>query len=65
MSWEIVRLGEAANTSSGGTPNRSINKYWLNGNIPWIKSGQLKDCVIETAEEYISEDGLKFKHKII
>ncbi len=59
MSWEIVKLGEIAETSSGGTPNRSVQKYWVDGSIPWIKSGQLKDCIIEDAEEFITDEGLK------
>jgi len=59
MNWETVKLGEIAETSSGGTPNRSIEKYWVGGSIPWIKSGQLKDCIIDGAEEYISEEGLQ------
>src|SRR5665213_594269 len=59
MSWEKVKLGDVAETSSGGTPSRSKNEYWSNGNIPWIKSGQLKDCVINEAEEFITNVALK------
>jgi type I restriction enzyme S subunit len=59
MSWEKVKLGDIADTSSGGTPNREVKEYWVNGNIPWIKSGQLKDCVIDNAEEFITEVALK------
>lgn len=59
MMWEKVRLSEIVDTSSGGTPNRSIKEYWENGDIPWVKSGQLKDCLIEGAEEFITEKGLK------
>jgi len=57
--WEKVRLSEIVDTSSGGTPNRSVKEYWENGDIPWIKSGQLKDCLIDGAEEFITEKGLK------
>jgi len=59
MSLEIVKLGDVAETSSGGTPNRSVNEYWKDGFIPWIKSGQLKDCVITEVEEFITDVGLK------
>jgi type I restriction enzyme, S subunit len=59
MKWEMVKIGEIAETSSGGTPNRSVQKYWVDGSIPWIKSGQLKDCIIEEAEEFITDEGLK------
>ena len=57
--WKKVRLGDFVETSSGGTPNRSKPEYWIGGNIPWIKSGQLKDCLISDCEEFITEEGLK------
>lgn len=58
MTWEKVKLGKIANTSSGGTPSRSNEKYW-NGNIPWMKSGQLKDNTILNCNEYITKLGLE------
>lgn len=59
MMWEKVRLSEIVDASSGGTPNRSIKEYWENGDISWIKSGQLKGCLIEGAGEFIIGKGLK------
>jgi len=32
---------------------------YYNGEIPWIKSGELKDGIISTCDEYITEVGLK------
>ncbi|RZL69196.1 MAG: restriction endonuclease subunit S [Pedobacter sp.] len=58
MSWKNIKLGEVAETTSGGTPNRSIALYW-DGNIPWLKSGELNDSVVEKTEEFITEEGLK------
>lgn len=43
--------------TSGGTPSREVATYW-NGNIPWIKTGELLDGDIFDAEEYITEEGL-------
>lgn len=57
--WEVVRLGEVAEITSGGTPSRKRNEYWINGNIPWIKSEQCHDCYISVANEYITDLGLK------
>lgn len=56
--WEVVRLGDVCDTTSGGTPYRNISKYF-SGNIPWVKSGELKDYDILDTEEKISEEGLK------
>lgn len=56
--YEIVKsIGEIANTSSGGTPLRGNNDFY-NGEIPWLKSGELNDGYIEKAEEFITEKGL-------
>ncbi len=51
-------LGEVANTTSGGTPYRGISDYY-GGNIPWIKSGELRDGLIKESEEYITDAGLQ------
>ena len=58
MVLHFKLLHEIASTSSGGTPSRAVEKYW-NGDIPWIKSGQLKDDYITECDEFITEDGLK------
>ena len=57
-SWREVSLSAIAETTSGGTPNRTRPEYY-GGGVPWIKSGELRDNVITSAEEALSEDGLK------
>ncbi|ASG06669.1 hypothetical protein CEQ50_03545 [Vibrio anguillarum] len=44
---------------SGGTPKRDIEEYWNSKDVPWLKTGEVANCVITDAEEYISELGLK------
>lgn len=56
--WEIKKLGEVCHTTSGGTPNRG-NKNFYNGNIPWVKSGELDRGVIFDTEEKITEEAVK------
>ena len=43
---------------SGGTPSRSKNEYWENGNIPWIKIGNIKSKYVNEYDELITEQGL-------
>lgn len=43
---------------SGGTPNRSNNRYWNRAEVPWLKSGEVQNNIILSAEEYISNEGL-------
>ena len=56
--WKKEKLGNICNTFSGGTPNRS-NAEYFNGNIPWIKSGELNNGNIYSTEENLTELGLK------
>src|SRR5690554_3516885 len=56
--WEEVRLGDICKTFSGGTPRRNRKEYY-NGDIPWIKSGELNSPNIYSTEENITELGLK------
>ncbi|RTQ53270.1 restriction endonuclease subunit S [Hymenobacter gummosus] len=58
MKWEIRELGQVADTTSGGTPTRTKSEYW-GGDIPWLKSGELRDCYIDSNEEFITASGLK------
>ena len=56
--WVETTIGQLCFTTSGGTPSRS-NKTFYNGSIPWIKSGELKDGIINKAEEHISKDAIE------
>lgn len=54
---EYKTLGELCDVVSGGTPSRSKQDYW-NGDIPWIKIGNIKSRYISEADEFITEAGL-------
>ena len=56
-NWCWTRLKNVANWGSGGTPSRKHPEYYQ-GNIPWIKTGELKDDFIYDAEEHISEEAI-------
>lgn len=56
--WEVKKLGEVVKTTSGGTPSRREPQYY-NGNIPWVKFGELNQGLILDTEEKISEEAIK------
>ena len=56
--YPVLKIADIADTTSGGTPNRGMPEYY-NGDIPWVKSGELKDGLITTCDEYITAAGLK------
>ena len=45
-------------TKSGSTPSRANNDFWLNGTIPWIKSGEVHNNITLKPEEAITQTGL-------
>jgi type I restriction enzyme S subunit len=57
-SWTYSTIGEIFKTYSGGTPHKSNNEYYENGNIPWINSGEVCQKYIETTNNFITEKGL-------
>lgn len=51
-------LESLCNVVSGGTPSRSKPEFWNDGNIPWIKIGNIKSKYVSEADEYITQAGL-------
>jgi len=58
QNWQLKKLGEVCQTTSGGTPSRG-NKSFYDGNIPWVKSGELNKGLITDTEEKISAEAIK------
>lgn len=56
--WVEKRLGEIADTSSGGTPSRSVPSYFT-GNIKWFTTSELNDCVLYDSQEHITHEALR------
>ena len=57
--FAIKTVAEFCNeTKTGATPSRTTNEYWENGNISWVKSGEIHNNITLQTEEYITEAGL-------
>lgn len=56
--WGVKKLNYVAKINSGATPDRSNPNYW-DGEIPWIKTGEVDYNIIYSAEEYITDEGYK------
>jgi len=57
-NWVVCKLGDLCKTTSGGTPSRKESKYFQ-GNIPWVKSGELDKGVITDTEEKITQKAVE------
>lgn len=56
--WKWVRLGVIGNWASGATPSKSELTYYVNGTIPWLRTGDLNDNVISSLPITITEKAL-------
>ncbi len=57
--WKIVKLGEKCKTTSGGTPLRTKDEYYEDGDIPWLRSGEVSQGEINKSKLFITKKGLK------
>ena len=55
--WKLTTLGQIAQITSGGTPDRETPEYW-NGDIPWVTTGEVNFCEISDTKEKITKIGL-------
>ena len=56
-SWPSFPLGDVCRTTSGGTPSRKRADYFQ-GDIPWVKSGELTDGLVSQVSEFITEEAV-------
>lgn len=57
IKYKTKKICQLCNISSGGTPNRGRKEYY-GGNIPWIKTGELKNEILTDTEEKITPLGM-------
>ncbi|MBL0253110.1 MAG: restriction endonuclease subunit S, partial [Polaromonas sp.] len=57
--WQYKRLGDVCKTGAGGTPLKSKKEYYLNGDIPWLVSGEVSQGEVLSATHFISRKGLE------
>ncbi|EII0700684.1 restriction endonuclease subunit S [Campylobacter lari] len=56
--WGVVRLGLILKTGSGTTPDSGNDKYYKEGKIAWINSGDLNDGFLKDSKRKITQDAL-------
>nr|WP_249118938.1 restriction endonuclease subunit S [Bacillus altitudinis] len=56
-NWKWVRLGDVFTITSGGTPKRTVPEFYA-GNIPWVKTGEIKWNYIYESVEKITPDAI-------
>ena len=58
--WEVGKLEDLAEkVENGGTPKKSEPLFWTKGDIPWLTSGEVRQNLISSTDNFITELGLK------
>jgi type I restriction enzyme S subunit len=58
--WKYITVQDFCDDmKSGGTPSRINPEFWNSNDVPWLKTGEIKNNIILATEEYISYEGLK------
>lgn len=56
--WHSSTIGDLFKVTTGGTPSRANPDFFNEGTIPWVKTGEVKNCDIFAAEEHITQDAI-------
>jgi type I restriction enzyme S subunit len=60
LGWENITVKDfCIDMKSGGTPSRINPEYWNSKDVPWLKTGEIKNNIILSTEEYTSYEGLR------
>ena len=54
----MVELGNVVSYSSGGTPSKANESYWI-GDIPWVSAKDMKSDVLTDSSTHISKAAVK------
>lgn len=52
--WSMDEIGGLYKVTTGGTPSRRQPEYFRNGTIPWVKTGEVQNGDIYSAQESIT-----------
>jgi len=55
--WRWVRLGEVGTFSQGGTPRKSVSKYW-GGDIPFVTGADVTSEYVSNGRAFLTKEGL-------
>ena len=55
--WPRKTLGEVCQFRGGGTPSKSVERYWR-GDIPWVSPKDMKFDVVSDSIDHISQEAI-------
>jgi type I restriction enzyme, S subunit len=58
MELLLLPISSFCKTGSGTTPSRAKADRYFGGDIPWVKSGELRESIVSEAEESVTAEAL-------
>jgi type I restriction enzyme, S subunit len=58
MKSLLLPISSFCKTGSGTTPSRAQADRYFGGDIPWVKSGELRESIVSEAEESVTSEAL-------
>ena len=57
--WTVGKIKDCCtHIQNGGTPRRNESRFWNDGDIPWLTSGEVRQPIVTTPQNFITEAGL-------
>ena len=53
--WTVSKLAEISKIGTGATPSRTKEELYYGGNINWVKTTEVHNCIITSTEETITQ----------
>ncbi|MFJ4369616.1 restriction endonuclease subunit S [Streptomyces chartreusis] len=60
--WKADKLGRRSIISNGATPRREEEKYWHNGNFPWLNSSVVNRRAVISADQFVTMQAMSECH---
>lgn len=57
--WSVSAIGDHFSARSGTTPSRRNPAFWEGGEIPWVKTSEVKYKTIDSTEEQITQAAIE------
>ncbi len=59
-SWAWCRLGDIGSWGAGATPAKGKPEFYTNGNIPWLRTGELNNDYVYDSEIKVTQTALDY-----
>lgn len=60
--WEVSPIKSVAKVGNGSTPKRDDDRYWENGDFPWLNSSNVNQDVVESSDQFVTSTALAECH---